>query len=285
MCHICRRLGIVLQSTPPEVIQMREKQEELYYRAKAEKQAKLHAQGISLPAPRKRLGGRSLPIKVVVEPAPNHDDSPTFAAFSVPLPELETVPDSEDGYSNSPPTHEPEKHRPKFGIRIYDTTSHATAERASLLARRISELTRRERLGRENFQEDRIEVVAFPLPTSTTADERAAKCVSHNEAERAVRLPMPDPAVAASWYIAEDFESYRCRKILRVIDDLRDSWEEALRNPDDMGGNSAHGHFLQVVYGFDDGYWDSEDEQDEPPREFYCRKYLLEQLGWVLFNF
>ncbi|KAK4098281.1 hypothetical protein N658DRAFT_488507 [Parathielavia hyrcaniae] len=78
--------------------------------------------------------------KVVVEPASSHDGSPTFAAYYVPLYALEAVPDSEDGYRNSPPAEETEIYRPKFGLRIYDTTSHATAERAALLARRIPPL-------------------------------------------------------------------------------------------------------------------------------------------------
>ncbi|AEO54505.1 hypothetical protein MYCTH_2297142 [Thermothelomyces thermophilus ATCC 42464] len=280
MCHICRRLDVVLQSPPPEVIAARKAEEEARVRRFQEQLAALRAQGITPRAPRKQLPGPCPPEKVVVEPAPSHDGAPTFAAYSVPLPELQADPDSDDGYGNSPPATEPEKHRPKFGIRLYDTTADATAERAAMLARRISELTRYDRMSSESFGEDRIEVVALPLPSSTTDEERAVICISHNEAERQVRLPLPDPAVAASWYIAEDF--YGSRKILWVIHDLKDSWEEALKRTTHEGGEGVHGHFLQVYYGYED---DSEDDEDEPPRDFYLGAFRLEQLGWLLGDF
>ncbi|KAK4129152.1 hypothetical protein N657DRAFT_686531 [Parathielavia appendiculata] len=104
--------------------------------------AALRGQGISPQAPRKQLGTHVPRTKVVVEPAPSHDGSTTFAAYSLPVPLLPADPDSEDGYSNGPPTTEPKKHRPIFGIRIYDMASDATVERAAVLARRVSELTR-----------------------------------------------------------------------------------------------------------------------------------------------
>jgi hypothetical protein len=94
------------------------------------------------------------------------------------VPLLNADAESEDGYSSSPPAQEPEKHRPKFGIRMYDTMADASAERAALLARRISELTDRARMSGEGYEKDRIEVVALPLPASATAEERAATCIS-----------------------------------------------------------------------------------------------------------
>jgi hypothetical protein len=81
---------------------------------------------------------------VVVEPAPSHDGAPSFAAYEVPVSLLNSDAESEDGYSSPPPAQEPEKHRPKFGIRIY--------ERAALLARRISELTDRARMSGEGYE-------------------------------------------------------------------------------------------------------------------------------------
>ncbi|KAH6843500.1 hypothetical protein B0I37DRAFT_384611 [Chaetomium sp. MPI-CAGE-AT-0009] len=283
MCHICRRLGIVVQSPPPEVVAAQEAEEEAQERRFEEELARLRAEGKPIQAPRKQLPGSIPPTKVVVEPAPSHDSAPTFAAYSVFLHLLQADPDTENGYSNSPPTKESEKHRPKFGIRIYDTTSNATAQRAALLARRISELTWDYRTSRESFQEDRIEIVVLPLPTSSSAEDLAATCIAHNEAERQARLRMSDAEVAASWYIAEDFTGNGWWKALWVIYDLGESWEEALQNTTYMDGDSLHGRFLGVRYE-KTAYYPVEDE-DEPPRDFLLMYYRLEQMGWVLSNF
>ncbi|KAK4153183.1 hypothetical protein C8A00DRAFT_43862 [Chaetomidium leptoderma] len=253
MCHVCDRLGITQE----------QKREEEYL--------ELIAQGKPVPkAPRKVLALQPRPrTKVVVEPAPSHDGAPSFAAYEVPLTLLAADPDSADGYSNSPPNQDPEKYRPKFGIRIYDTTANATADGAAPLARRISELTYERRY------------------TSTTANDRAATCIAHNEAERGVRLPITDATIAASWFIVEDFEGYNCNKRIFVINDLKDSWEDALGDDEeDWLSRSVRGHFLSVSY--DRRFYNSDDEELEregKPTEFFAPERSLELLGATLSYF
>ena len=204
---------------------------------------------------------------------------------------LDADSNSKDSYSDSPPKHEPEKHRPQFGIRVYDTTEDVTAERAALLVRRISELTYKCRTSCDRTEKDRIEVVALPLPASTTADERAVKCIAHNKAERAVRLAMADAAVAASWYIPEDFSANGIKKRIWVINDLKESWEDGLRKADGLAWTElqkefdpagVYGHFLAVSYGVDPSWYDAEDEDSEEPvlrPEFFVQEECLEWLG------
>jgi len=306
MCQICDRLGIELESPPPEKTEEEIAAEEAAWQEEHQRQiAELLAQGKPHPtAPRKQL--RSSPRKkVVVEPAPSHDGAPTFAAYSVPHHVLDADPNTEDGFSDAPSTREPrEKYRPRFGMRVYDTTANATAERAALFARRISELVYHVN-SCETLEKERIEIVALPLPASTTMEQRAARCIAHNEAERATRLAMPDAAVAASWYIAEDYDGYGTNKAVWVINDLKDSWEESFRKAHedreqrlgtprlerhwsdveeaDVGADNIYGHFLAVAY--DRTYWDSEDEESEPPTEFFVRQHCLELLGEALADF
>ncbi|KAL2130242.1 hypothetical protein VTI74DRAFT_6719 [Chaetomium olivicolor] len=206
MCHVCSRLGIVIDYPPPKSDKQIEKEAaEEAAREEAENQKReqeyldLIAQDKSIPkAPRKQVSTFVPPTKVVVEPTPSHDGTPTFAAYEVQLALLAADPDSPDGYSDSPPSQDPENHRPPFGIRFYDITAGATPERAALLARRISELTYQARYNDRSYDKDRIEVVAMPLPESMAADDQAARCIAHNEAERAARLPIANAAVAAS---------------------------------------------------------------------------------------
>lgn len=285
MCHVCERLGIVIDYPPPKTDEEREKEEaEEAAREEAEAQKReqeyldLIAKGKPIPkAPRKRLlsGTPPPPNKVIVEPAPSHDGSPTFAAYEAPVPLL--------GPNDTPPSENPEKYRPPFGIRIYDITPTATPERAALLARRISELTYDTRYNDRCYEKDRIEVVAMPLlDQSMTANDQAARCIAHNEAERAARLPIADAAVAASWYIVESFmHGYNCSKELFFIGHLKeDSWEEALRNPDKVRWteHSDHGYFRHVLYEKRFDYPDG-DEEDRC-KEFYPSvEFPLEHLG------
>ena len=300
MCHICDRLGIEIESPPAGKTDEEIAAEE---EAAEREWVELEAQGQPLPeAPCENPGYRVLPpTKVVVEPAPSHDGAPTFAAYSVFVPLLDVDEESEDGVSNSPPTLEPEKHRPIFGIRIYDTTADATPERAGMLARRISELTYWQRVSSESGEEDRIEVVVMPMDVGTTAEERAARCIVHNEAEREERLAMADAAVAKSWYLAEDFYDGCCRKQIWVINDLKEDWEKALRQAnarrphwgpavkDTADVELVHGgQFLNVGYDRTDSYDPEVEEVDEngrPLPEFFARGYSLEKIGEWLSEF
>lgn len=137
MCHICDRLGIVIEVPSPEHLKKEAAEEEQLERAREQKKEdearELIAQGKPLPtAPRKVL----IPLrrKLVVEPAPSHDGAPSFAAYQILVESRLLGADlhSEDGSSNSPPSHDPQKHRAKIGIRTYDTTANATADRAGV---------------------------------------------------------------------------------------------------------------------------------------------------------
>ncbi|KAJ4285990.1 hypothetical protein N0V88_008177 [Collariella sp. IMI 366227] len=227
MCHVCERLGIDIAKPTEEELAREAAEDE----AREQAEDRLIAEG---KKPRRVLKTLIPRWKIVVEPAPSHDGAPTYAAYEMQLAQLPADPDTPDGYSNSPPTQDAEKHRPPFGIRIYDTTASATADRAALLARRISELTYDQRVGRDgsSYCKDRIEVVALPLPETTTKKERIARCEAHNDAERETRLIIEDPVLAASWFIVEDFDAWPLRKRVFVIHDLQDSWEEALRTLD-----------------------------------------------------
>lgn len=315
MCHICHRLGIKLDLDPPPPglteAQVDALDEAYWERVRAEEEAaeqrmiELTDQGKGPPgpAPKRHLRARP-PTKVVVEPAPSHNGAPTFAAYRVVLHLLPADPAASDGYSDSPPPPasrrfpHPERLRPEFGLRVYDTTATATAERAALLARRIAELTREARCASESHQDDRIEVVVLPLPPGTGHETRAAACIAHNEAERAARLAMPDAATAASWYVAEDFYDYSTRKRLWVINDLEeDAWEETLRRAD-RGGDlwnlretdeveERGGHFLEVSYDIvpDEEADEEWAMQGRPPPECFAREYPLRKLGDELGDF
>lgn len=213
----------------------------------------------SLRRPRKF---RAPPHKVVVEPAPSHGGAPTYAAYETRLTLLPADPDSLDAYSNSPPSgvQDAEKHRPSFGIRIYDITPSATAERAALLVRRISEQTYSVRMSSNGHPHDRIEVVALSMPADTsTAKARVEKCIAYNEAERAARLLISNPAVAKSWFIPADFRGLGSRKRLFIIVDLQEGWENALASRECVSwypsATDKYGRFYQISY---DRYWDEE---------------------------
>ncbi|KAJ9161016.1 hypothetical protein NKR19_g2701 [Coniochaeta hoffmannii] len=327
MCHICRRLGII----PPQIPDSPDSDDEDTQEDDAATEEGETAQVALLPrAPRLQLyiAPRTL---VVTERAPSHDAASTWAAYEVPA---SVLPSHDSDYNSSVPADTRRAHRPAFGLRIYDATSDATAGRAEQLARRISELTCDQRLAPDSAQGDRIEVVALPssLPPGRTTSEEddegeeeriyalATACVAHNEAERAVRLAVSDPAQAASWYLVEDIlANYGgCRKRMWVIDDLPSSWEEGLRrgaersrrggelgavsvgsaggdggggaDGDGGGGDGAHGHFLEVRYDQDpNSYGDEEDEEREmegkPRRELYVIRRPFEKLGEALANF
>ncbi|KAK3371128.1 hypothetical protein B0T24DRAFT_305424 [Lasiosphaeria ovina] len=273
MCRICRRIGNV----SPRLTEEESARAELVYAVQEEQEEAVWEAYHQFAPPRTsrvQLATRVPPTKLVVEPAPSHDGAPTFAAWMAPLDKLEPDTNSPDGYSDSPPLTRAESCRPVFGIRIYDTTPDATGKRAALLVRRISELTR-DRIDKQDSDEDRIEVVALPLPASWTTEQRGAKCSEHNAAERKCRNALGNGAFAASWYIPED-DICDCMRIW-VIDRLDNSWEQALRFPVPASDErrkhyrtkqdvkSVHGSFFEFIYDKSPHpvYEDDEEEEEE----------------------
>ncbi|KAI8265849.1 hypothetical protein K4K58_010608 [Colletotrichum sp. SAR11_239] len=165
------------------------------------------------------------PQKTIVQAAPSHDSSPTFAAYQVP----KITPEAE---SDLRPL------RPAFGCVVYDTTPTARPSRSARLARALferTEMSRRRDKGPDAL--DRIEVVTFPLPETASNEERANACVRHYEQELQSRLAMADKAEIVSWFLPERFmDSSYSRMILAInkfrADDDDDvevaSWEPAL---------------------------------------------------------
>lgn len=110
---------------------------------------------------------------MVVEAAPSHDGSQTFAAW----------------YGSDP--------RPLFALCIYDTTPEAaSADHLRHVAKVVHENTWKHRASVGRGQPDRIEVVGMPM-TAATDEERASRCREHHEAEVASRIR----AASREWYI------------------------------------------------------------------------------------
>ncbi|KAF6806190.1 hypothetical protein CPLU01_15924 [Colletotrichum plurivorum] len=177
--------------------------------------------------------GTSIPRrwKTVVQPAPSHDGSPTFAAYEV----LEATAETEA---------ELRPVRPAFGCVVYDTTHTAHPARSARLARALFERTEKTRRGDKSHDAlDRIEVVTFPLPEAASDEERADACVRHYEREAQSRLVMPDRAEAISWDLPERFMDSRYSRMIVAInnfyadgndDDEAPSWELSLFNPESL---------------------------------------------------
>lgn len=305
MCCISTRLNIIVEAPPPDLFPQ-EYAEQSYLEQNYIDY--LSTLPVTTPgkAPRKQIRSRPRPV-VVVELAPSYDGAPSFAAWCVESPQhLDADPSTADGsYSDDAPPKELGdterlKHRPKFAIRIYDTTETAMGERAALLARHVAQL-----MDERHLKGVRIEVVALPLAADMDAEGRARKCAAHNKAERAARMAMEDPAIAASWYfVANDFrdEDYYgmagLRKVMWVIHDLRDSWEEVLRKTEgmwsgeveklDLDLQSARGHFLMVCYDVDRMWYidpdDDDPDVDTPRPELFVREHALESLGDTLYG-
>ncbi|KAK7711993.1 hypothetical protein SLS64_005264 [Diaporthe eres] len=120
--------------------------------------------------PRKQLASRAPREGRVVEPAPSHDNTPAFAAYSA----LESTQPADR--SNQ---------RPAYALCMYDVTPDESAARAEQMARAIFERAKAYRRRPDN-DSDRIEVVALPQPNpetqSSSADcELAEGCIRHFE--------------------------------------------------------------------------------------------------------
>lgn len=105
---------------------------------------------------------RKIRVETVVEEAPSHDGSLTFAAYQRQFPD--------------------EPIRPLWTHCIYDTTSQAAdPQHISYVARIIHENTYRTR--QHDGSRDRIEVIGMPMPSDATDEQRATKCREHHVAE------------------------------------------------------------------------------------------------------
>lgn len=106
----------------------------------------------------------------MVEPAPSHDNTPAFAAYSA----LESTQPADRI-----------KQRPAYALCMYDVTPDESAARAEQMARAIFERAKAYRRRPDN-DSDRIEVVALPQPNpetqSSSADHELAEgCIRHFE--------------------------------------------------------------------------------------------------------
>ncbi|KAI1399494.1 hypothetical protein F4819DRAFT_464778 [Hypoxylon fuscum] len=113
--------------------------------------------------------------KVVVERAPNHDNTnPCFTAWELCVEASDDIPDV-----SAPGSAE---QRPKLSVQMYDTTLEAgDDEHIRALVRRIYEETE-DRIGN-----CRIDLYGLPMPVDTEGEERVTRCVAHQKAEIATR--------------------------------------------------------------------------------------------------
>jgi hypothetical protein len=278
MCFACRRLGI------PEKTPGISDSEEL----EDEEAEELETQGPTLP---RRPTVRKSPRRVtVVQPAPSHDGSPIFAAYSVL--ESSRNPDAAD-------------QRPPFGLIIYDTAPGANATRAERMARVMFDRTMSERRRAEN-DPDRIEVVALKPPgiaqpgrTSTefeqlTPRDRAEACIRHFEQERNSRLTIPDLAEAKSWFLPERIDDDMYAWGILVIDRLEERWEEALGYLEDHPDEDTHvvseeealsspfGSFAKVCWQPREETWELWEMPVTPESRVWLNRMKLELVGCML---
>ncbi|GKT41203.1 uncharacterized protein ColSpa_01384 [Colletotrichum spaethianum] len=217
----------------------------------------------------------------IVQPAPSHDGSSTFAAFFV----LETSrnPDAAD-------------QRPRFGLVIYDTATGANATRAGRLARVMFDRTMSERRRAEN-EPDRIEVVALITSTESallTPRDRAEECIRHFEQERNNRLTIADLVDAKSWFLPERINDEWYAWGIIVIDRLEEQWEGALGYLEDHPNKDSHavleedafnspfGSFIAVYWQPREEMWERCEEPVSPEARVWLNRMKLELVGRML---
>ncbi|KAK6207362.1 hypothetical protein LQW54_007191 [Pestalotiopsis sp. IQ-011] len=141
------------------------------------------------------------PRRMVVEAAPSHDGSQTFAAW----------------FGADP--------RPLFALCVYDTTPEASsADHIRHVAEVIYENTWKHRASVGREAPDRIEVVGMPMAAAATDEERARRCREHHEAEVASRIS----AASREWYIPTTRTESSYWSHIKVLTRLDRGWEEAL---------------------------------------------------------
>lgn len=229
--------------------------------------------------PHRRLASRAPREETVVEPAPSHENTPTFAAYSVI-----------EGTQPADRT----KQRPAYCLCIYDVTPDANPARAEQMARAIFERTMAHRRRPDNDR-DRVEVVALPRPEvreqSDIADrELAEHCARHFEKERASRLVIGDAALAKSWYLPEMLSDQWYSMGILVISRVTDRWEEGLdwidKHPEDFVAvinrqqayNSRFGTCLLVKWQPREWIWRAYEEPITSESRLDVSTYSLEAL-------
>lgn len=204
MCFVCKRLGLPEDDEDWTSEQDHDAEEE-------------EIEDPQPQLPRKQLASRAPREETVVEPAPSHDDTPAFAAYSA--------------LEDTQPADRINE-RAAYGLCMYDVTPDANPARAEQMARAIFERTKAYRRRPDN-DPDRIEVVALPRPKpkaqSSSADrELAEDCIRHFQEERASRLSMEDAALARSWYLPERLSDAWYAMGIVVTSRVTNRWEEVL---------------------------------------------------------
>ncbi|OHE97551.1 hypothetical protein CORC01_07166 [Colletotrichum orchidophilum] len=270
MCFACQRLSILDED--PSIPEPEDHEDE--------RVEELETQGATLPrTPMATKAPREL---TVVQPAPSHDCSPAFAAYSV----LET--------SRNPDVAD---QRPPFGLIIYDTAPGANAARAERLARAMFDRTMSERRRAEN-DPDRIEVVAFITstePALLTPRDRAEDCIRHFEQERNSRLTIANLVDAKSWFLPERIHDEWYAWGIIVIDRLEERWEEALGYLEDHPDEDSHvvleeedalsspfGSFITVYWQPREETWERCKEPVTPESRVRLNRMKLELVGRML---
>lgn len=267
MCFVCRRLGLsddVNEGWSPDQAHDKEEEE------------------VDVPQPqrpRRQMARRSPRRETVVETAPSHDNKPSFAAYSV----LEGTEPADFM-----------KQRAPYGLCVYDVTPDANPTRAEKMARSIFERTMAYRRSAEN-EEDRVEVVAAPLPSvgepSVTAErELAEHCIRHFENERARRLVMGNAAMARSWYLPELLNDSWYNMGILIISRMTARWEEGLdwkdRHPEaespvitrETAYSSRFGACLLVKWQPRESIWRAWDEPVTPESRVSVTAHSVEKL-------
>jgi hypothetical protein len=217
---------------------------------------------------------KNSPKETGVEPAPSHDGSPCFTAYTV------------DCYENS---------RPQFVLRIYDTAPAAgNPDRTRDLALKVHKGTELERcLGPYETDRDRIEVVGLPLPQDASDEQRAEVCMAHHMTEVSFRWQRhPD------FYLPATFDSMGWWRAAVVLERLEEGWEGAAlyRRAPESGLRSEHGkvppgqielyqhgRFISVQWELTE--WARRGNEEEPLPEVDLAPYAIWELGRCLRGF
>lgn len=261
MCRACERLSY---DPFPDVPSEEEDNEEDEVNEHQSHQAPF------VPPRRKKLKT----LVTVVIPAPSHDGTPIFAAYSKL--QVASQPDDWDySYQGQAP----------FGMAVYDLTPTATPNRATKMAHALSRRTHDHNC---EWGRDRIEVVCFPLPSHLTFEERAKACIRHHGHEVRSRAVMDNVDDAKFWFLPEDFGNEWYSRSIIVIDRLEDNWEDAfdcddrVTQPEDENTRSSFGSFTTVYWRPREETWEYYEDELRPESRMKMRKYGLESVGRML---
>ncbi|OIW28650.1 hypothetical protein CONLIGDRAFT_681595 [Coniochaeta ligniaria NRRL 30616] len=222
--------------------------------------------------------GKARRKKQFVEAAPSHDGKPCFAAYQVTY-ALWEEPDDDD----EPPANR----RPLFGIRIYDVTPEADADRAKDLVVKFDTLLA---CARHQPFYDRLEVVAVPLDAHLSDLEKAKICTAYDDAERASRMATCHYAFYIPPYITDRYY----RRGLVMIDRLEadSGWENLFtesaarktlvaRNMEPVEpAQSRYGSFSVVKWQPRPKTWEEDEETPPPADHAHCLEQPFEHFAY-----